>query len=144
MGNRAYLEGVAKGTVPAPPISKLLGFRLVEAGDGRAVFELTPGEHLYNPIGVVHGGVAATLLDSAMGCAVHTKLPDRGAYTTLDIHTHLVRAIHASTGVLRCEGEVVHMGRSMATAQARLVDAAGKLYAHGSSTCLILPGPGQS
>lgn len=120
------------------PITQTLGFRLAEAELGRVVFELTPSEFQQNPMGTVHGGVACTLLDSAMGAAVHSRLEVAQAYTTLELKVNLTRAITAGSGVLRAEGTVVSFGSRVATSQAFLRDAAGKLYAHGTSTCLIL------
>jgi uncharacterized protein (TIGR00369 family) len=115
-----------------------MGFRGVEFDHGRAIFEMTPGPQHYNPIGTVHGGVALTLLDSAMGCAVHTTLEAGVGYTTLEVKTNFVRAITADTGLIRCEGTVVHSGSRIATAEGRLTDAAGRLLAHGTTTCLII------
>jgi uncharacterized protein (TIGR00369 family) len=133
-----FLRAIRDGRLPGPPIAELLGFRLVEVEPGQAVFEVLPGEQHYNPIGVVHGGLAMTLLDSAMGCAVQTQMPAGGGYTTLEAKTHLVRAITAKTGALRAIGKVVHLGSRVATAESRLVDAAGKLYAHATTTCMVL------
>jgi uncharacterized protein (TIGR00369 family) len=133
-----YVRQIFSGQLPPPPIAELIGFRGVEFGPGRAVFEMTPGPEHYNPIGTVHGGIALTLLDSAMGCAVHTTLDAGVAYTTLEVKANLVRPISAETGLIRCEGLVVHGGSRVATAEGRLVDAAGKLLAHGTTTCLIL------
>ncbi len=133
-----YLRKIATGEVPAPPISRLMGFSVVEADDGHAVFEVTPGEEHYNPIGVVHGGLAATLLDSAMGVAVHATLGPGEAYTTLEIKVNFVRAMTRDTGLVRAIGDVVHVGRRTATAQARLEDASGRLLAHAMCTCLII------
>ena len=135
-----FMRAIRDGRLPAPPIARLMGFSLVEVEPGRAVFEVVPGEKHYNPIGVVHGGVAMTLLDSAMGCAVHTQMPLGTGYTTLEAKTNLVRAITAETGKLRAIGITVHVGKRMATAEGRLEDAAGKLYAHASTTCIVLPG----
>jgi uncharacterized protein (TIGR00369 family) len=135
-----FMRAIRDGRLPAPPIARLMGFSLVEVEPGRAVFEVVPGEKHYNPIGVVHGGVAMTLLDSAMGCAVHTQMPLGTGYTTLEAKTNLVRAITAETGKLRAIGVTVHVGKRMATAEGRLEDAAGKLYAHASTTCIVLPG----
>ncbi len=133
-----YVNAICAGELPAPPISTLIGFRGVEAGPGRAVFEMTPGPEHYNPIGSVHGGVALTLLDSAMGCAVHTLLDAGVAYTTLEVKTNFVRAMTVDTGLVRCEGTVLHAGSRVATAEGKVTDAAGKLLAHGTTTCLIL------
>ena len=133
-----FLRAIRDRRLPAPPIAKLLGFDLVEVEPGHAVFEVTPGEQHYNPIGVVHGGLAMTLLDSAMGCAVQTQMPAGSGYTTLEAKTNLVRPITAATGKLRAIGKVVHLGKRVATAEARLEDAAGKLYAHATTTCIVL------
>ena len=133
-----YVQAIVTGELPAPPISELMGFRLVLAEPGRAVFEMEPGPQHYNPIGSVHGGVALTLLDSAMGCAVHTQLEPGVGYTTLEVKTNFVRPITADTGVIRCEGVVIHQGSRIATAEGKLTDANGKLLAHGTTTCLIL------
>jgi uncharacterized protein (TIGR00369 family) len=138
MSGMEYLQAIARGELPPPPMAELLGFRLEELEAGRAIFAVDPAEYHYNPIGVVHGGLAATLLDSAMGCAVHTLLPAGVGYTTLDIHVNFVRAVNAETGTLRVEGRVIHSGSRVATAEGRVVDANGKLYAHGTTTCLIL------
>lgn len=138
MSGIEFLRAIRDGRLPPPPIAELLGFNLVEVEPGRAVFEVTPGEQHYNPIGVVHGGLAMTLLDSAMGCSVHTQITAGGGYTTLEAKTNLVRAVTAKTGLLRAIGKVVHVGRRMATAEGRLVDAAGKLYAHATTTCIVL------
>jgi uncharacterized protein (TIGR00369 family) len=135
-----YLRALRDGRLPPPPIAQLLGFTLVEVEQGLAVFECVPGEQHYNPIGVVHGGLAMTLLDSAMGCCVQTRMPAGGGYTTLEAKTNLVRAITDKTGRLRAIGKVVHLGSRIATAEGRLEDAAGKLYAHATSTCIVLNG----
>lgn len=123
---------------PIAPIAELLGMSAVVVEPGEVVLELTPGPQHYNPIGTVHAGVAATLLDSAMGCAVQTRLEPGVGYTTADLHVHYVRALTDRTGPVRGEGRVVHLGRRTATAEGRVVDADGKLYAHGSCTCIIL------
>ncbi len=133
-----FLRAMRDGKLPPPPICALLGYRLVEVEPGHAVFEITPAEQHYNPIGVVHGGVAMTLLDSAMGCAVQTRMPAGGGYTTLEAKTNLVRAVTASTGKLRATGRVLHVGKRVATAEARLEDSEGKLYAHATTTCIVL------
>jgi uncharacterized protein (TIGR00369 family) len=133
-----FLRAMRDGKLALPPICTLLGYRLAEVEPGRAVFEITPAEQHYNPIGVVHGGIAMTLLDSAMGCAVQTRMPAGGGYTTLEAKTNLVRAVTLSTGKLRAIGKVVHVGKRVATAEARLEDADGKLYAHATTTCIVL------
>ena len=133
-----YVRAIFSGELPPPPISVLMGFRGVEVEPGRAVFEMEPGPQHYNPIGSVHGGVALTLLDSAMGCAIHTLLEQGVGYTTIEVKTNFVRPILADTGVIRCEGTVLHAGSRVATAEGKLTDPAGKLLAHGTTTCLIL------
>jgi uncharacterized protein (TIGR00369 family) len=121
-----------------PPMAELLGFELGEVSDGRAVFRATPGPQHYNPIGVVHGGLAMTLLDSALGCAVHTTLAAGTAYTSLETKVNFVRPISTETGPIICEGTVVHRGRTVATAEGRVIaEATGKVLAHGTSTCLV-------
>jgi len=124
--------------IPVAPIAELVGFDLVELGEGRASFELDPGERHYNPLGTVHGGIAATLLDSAMGCAVHTTLGEGEAYTTLELKVNFVRAITEATGRVVATGSVIHRGGRVATAEARLTDEDGRLLAHATSTCLIM------
>ena len=133
-----FLRAIRDGRLPGPPIAQLLGFSLVEVEPGHAVFECTPGERHYNPIGVVHGGLAMTLLDSAMGCCVQSKIPMGTAYTTLEAKTNLVRPITETTGKLRAIGTVIHVGKRVATAEGRLEDASGKLYAHATTTCIVL------
>ena len=132
------LRRVADGEFPTPSIAATIGFRLAEADEGRAVFEGGWGEHLLNPAGGLHGGWYGLVLDSAMGCAVHSTLPAGTGYTTLEYKVNITRGITADTGLLRIKGWVVHRGRRTATAEGRVVDAAGKVYAHGSETCLIL------
>ena len=133
------LKEMFEGRLPPPPITQTLGFAGVQVEKGKAVFEGEPGEHLYNPIGVVHGGFAMTLLDSAMGCAVHSTLAAGERYTTLEVTTNFVRPITGDTGRVRCEGVVVHRGGTVATAEGRLIAVdSGKLLAHGTTTCLIL------
>lgn len=134
-----FLRGIIEGRHPAPPIAATLGFRLAEVAHGRAVFEGVPERRHYNPIGTVHGGYAATLLDSCMGCAVHATLDAGQGYTTLEFKVSLVRPITEATGAVRAEGQVLSAGRRAATAEGRLVDAAGRLLAHGTTSCLIFP-----
>lgn len=137
----AFLRSIAgRGIVQAAPIAQCLGFELVEVEQGRVVFESVPGEHMYNPLGGVHGGVIATLLDSAAGAAVHSTLPEGVGYTTLELKVSFMKPVTAQTGVVRAEGTVVSQGSRVAYSEARLVDAAGKVLAHATSTCLILGG----
>lgn len=136
-----FLKRMVDGELPAPPICETLGFSLVEVDTGRAVFACVPEFRHYNPIGVVHGGLAATLLDSALGCCVQTTLAKGEGYTTLELKVNMVRALTKDTGRVTAESRVVHRGRNTATAEAYLRDAAGKLYAHGSTTCMIFPAP---
>jgi uncharacterized protein (TIGR00369 family) len=126
------------GRLPAPPICQALGFQLAEVDPGRAVFTYRPVFDHYNPLGSVHGGVAATLLDSAMGCAIHSTLKAGQGFTTLEIKVSYVRAMSDKTGLVRAEGKVISAGSRVATAEGRLVDASGKLLAHATTTCLIL------
>jgi len=122
-----------------------MGFRLVEVEPGRATFAAEPAEFHYNPIGVVHGGLAATLIDSATGCAVQSTLEPGLAYTTLEVKVNFARAITRDTGRVVCEGTVIHRGRRIATAEARLVaEASGKLHAHGTATCLLMAANGRA
>ena len=139
MSGLEYMTAIAEGTVPSPPIARLMGSSLVEVERGRAVFACEPAEWMYNPIGSVHGGVAATLLDSCMGCAVHTTLDPGAAYTTTDLQVRYIRGMTADTGRVLAEGTVVHVGGRTATAEGRLfVETDGKLIAHASTGCVIL------
>ena len=133
-----FLRGLAAGAVPPAPIATTLGMTLEEVDEGRVVFGLAPAEFHYNPIGSVHGGVYATVLDSACGCAVHSTLPAGARYTSLDLTVKFLRGLDVGVGPVRCEGRVLHSGRRTALAEARLTDASGRLYAHATSTCLVL------
>lgn len=144
MSGMDYLQALLSHQIPDPPISRLIGMELIEISAGRAVFTFTPAEFHYNPIGSVHGGIASTLLDSALGCVVQTMMPAGVGYTTLGLHVNFVRALTRDTGLIRCEGEVIHVGRTVATAQARLLDGADKLYGHATTTCIILRPEGES
>jgi uncharacterized protein (TIGR00369 family) len=136
----SFLRAIASGELPAPPIARLLGFDVVEVEEGRVVFACTPREDHYNPIGVVHGGLAMTLLDSAMGCAVHSTLPAGVPYTSLEVKTNFVRPLTADTGRVLATGTIVHRGTRVATADGRVVaERSGKLLAHASTTCLVTP-----
>jgi uncharacterized protein (TIGR00369 family) len=133
-----YMRAIVAGEMPPPPIAVTMRLRPVELEEGRVVFEGKPGEH-YNPIGVVHGGYAATLLDSALGCAVHTTLPAGVGYTSLGLEAKFVRPISRDTGRVLCAASVLYRGRRQATAEARLTAAdSGELLAHGVATCMIL------
>ncbi|WP_433198395.1 PaaI family thioesterase [Nocardia sp. CA-107356] len=133
------LQKILEQEIPEPPIGGTLGFSLVAVGEGAAAFEGDPGEHLLNPMGTVHGGFVATLLDSALGSAIATVLPRGRAYTTMQLNVHMVRPIFAHTSRLRCEASTVHVGRTTATAEARVTGITdGKLYAHATTTCAIL------
>ncbi len=139
MSGLEYLQAILRGDFPPPPIAMTLDYTLLEVEEGRAVFGGTPAEFHYNPIGVVHGGIACTLLDSALGCAVQSKLPKGVAYTTVQLNVNLIRALTIETGFVRCEAKAIHVGRQMGTAEAEIRDAQGKLYAHATTTCLIFP-----
>ncbi|MGD9529344.1 PaaI family thioesterase [Pseudonocardia sp.] len=133
-----FLRLLAAGELPPAPIATTLGMTLLEVEPGRVVFGLDPADHHYNPIGSVHGGVYATLLDSAAGCAVHSMLPAGVAYTSLDLSVKFLRPLRSGSGTVRCEGTVLHLGARTALAQARLTDGEGRLCAHATSSCVIL------
>ncbi len=135
-----YLRAMAEGRIPIPALLPLLGIEPEEVEEGRVVFSLVPAEYHYNPMGGVHGGVSATLFDSAMGCAVLSTLPAGKRFTTLELHVNFVRGMTAASGRVRCEGRVLHAGSRIATAEARLVGDDGRLYGHATSTCMILDG----
>jgi uncharacterized protein (TIGR00369 family) len=134
-----FLQAIIAGDLPQPPISALLDFHLVEAEPGRATFEGVPKYELYNPINVVHGGWAATLLDSAMGCAIFSLLAKGESWTTLELKVNFVRAITKDTGPVRAQARIIHRGRQVATSEGDLRDGAGTLYAHATTTCMIFP-----
>jgi uncharacterized protein (TIGR00369 family) len=133
----AYLQQVVAGAYPAPPIAHLMDLRLVEVERGRVVFVATPAEYHYNPLGIVHGGLAATLMDSAMGCSVHSCLDAGDRYTTIELKVNYLKAMTLETGTVRAIATIVHISRTIALSEARLVDAGDTIYAHGTSTCLI-------
>jgi uncharacterized protein (TIGR00369 family) len=132
------MQAMQRGDVPPPGIAVLLGMRLADVGEGTARFELEPDDRMLNPLGIVHGGIAATLLDSCMGCAVHTTLADGVGYTTGQLNIHFLRAMRPGMGRVRADGVVLHRGRRQCTAEGRLVGPSGELIAHGTTTCLIL------
>ena len=127
------------GRLPAPPICRTLGMALAEIEPGRVVFAYTPAFEHYNPLGSVRGGIAATLLDSAMGCCVHTTLKAGTGYTTVEIKVNYVRAMTDKTGPVRAEGRIINVGSRIAISEGKLMDATGRLLAHGTTTCLIFP-----
>ncbi len=137
MSGLDYLGAVAQGRIPRPPVAALLGMDLEHVDAGTVTFSLEVGEHLYNPIGSVHGGIFATLLDSAMGCAVHSTLPAGRAYTTLEFKVNFVKALTVDTPKVTAVGEVISAGRRVATASARLLGPDATLFAHATTTCLI-------
>ena len=133
-----YIRAIFEGRLPPPPMAVTMGFAGRSAEEGQAVFVSEAAEFLYNPIGVVHGGFAMTLLDSAMGCAIHTTLARGERYTTLETKVNFVRPVTADTGPVRCEATVIHRGRRVATAEGRLIaERTGRVLAHGTTTCLI-------
>jgi uncharacterized protein (TIGR00369 family) len=137
MSGRDFLEAMLRGDVPLPPICRLVDFSIDRVGDGSVEMVLKPQESQYNPIGSVHGGIIATVLDSVMGCAVHTKLPFGRAYTTLEIKVNYLRGVNRDSGPMKAVGRVIHLGRQTAMAEASLSDASGRLFAQASTTCLI-------
>ena len=137
MSGLDLLQGWLAGRFPPPPIQSVFDFRLVEVAHGRVVFSGTPDDRYFNPLGTVHGGYAATLLDSCMGCAVHSVLAPGQGYTTLEIKVNYVRAMTPQTGPVFAEGRVLHAGRQAATSEGFLRDAGGKLLAHGTTTCIV-------
>jgi uncharacterized protein (TIGR00369 family) len=136
-----FLHDMLAGRLPAPPVMSALDFVLEEADEGRVVFSLVPGEEHYNPIGSVHGGVYATLLDSAAGCAVQSTLPPGVGYTSLDLDVKFLRRVTVDTGKVRAIGTTISSGRQTALAQARLVDGTDRLLAHATSSCMLFPLP---
>jgi uncharacterized protein (TIGR00369 family) len=133
----ALLQAMSAGHLPPPPVLQMLGVDGFEADEGRVTVYLTPQEFHYNPLGTVHGGVLATILDTAAACAVHAGLPEGMGYTSVDLTTKFLRPVTLESGRLRCEGVVLSRGRRTALAQATLTDAAGRLAAHATSTCLL-------
>lgn len=136
-----FLREILAGRLPAPPIVATLGFTLEEVDFGRVVFALAPGEEHYNPLGSVHGGVYASLLDSAAGCAVHSTLPEGEAFTSIDLNVKFLRPMTCETGKVRAVGTVLNSGRRTALAQAELLDSTDRLLAHATSSCLLFPAP---
>ena len=131
------MQAMLRGDIPYAAIAKTLDFTVIEISEGRAVFQGTPGPAHLNPLGTIHGGWYATLLDSALGCAVHTMMPVGRGYTTAELGVNLVRAIGPNVTRVRAEGRVIHCGRQLATAEGRIVGPDGTLYAHATTTCLV-------
>lgn len=132
-----YLRAIVDEEIPLPPISNLMNIKGVSANPGETIFEVLPEEYHYNPIGMVHGGLMATLMDSAMGCAVQTKLPAGTGYSTIDLQVTYIKSASKDTGMLTCTGSVLHVGGKIATAYAEVRDREGTLYAHATTTCII-------
>jgi uncharacterized protein (TIGR00369 family) len=138
MGGLAFFRHMLEGQMPQAPMTKLLDLRLLEVEEGRVVFGARPTREHYNGMGVVHGGFAATLLDSALGCAINSMAPPGKIYTTLELKINYTRPLTEEVGDIRCEAHVVHLGSRTATAEGRIVDADGTLYAHGTTTCIVV------
>jgi uncharacterized protein (TIGR00369 family) len=138
-----FLRSMLSRRYPSPPFAETSDIWLVMAEHGRVLFEASPSHKFLNPLGTVHGGWISTLLDSAMGCAVHSTLKPGHGFTTVDMTVSFVRAVMPATGKLTCEGRIIHSGGRIATAEGRVTDAAGRLFAHGTETCMILKGPAE-
>jgi uncharacterized protein (TIGR00369 family) len=136
-----FFRKMIAGELPPPPLVVLLGLKLVEAEPGRVTFTGVARDEFYNGMGVAHGGFAATLLDSALGCAINTVMPAGRVFTTIDLQIHYTRALRKETGEVRCTATVLHVGSRTATSEGRIVDAAGKIYAHGTTTCILVEPP---
>lgn len=134
-----FFAAIARGELPPPLMGRLMGMVPIEFGEGRFVFQGTPGHEHLNPLGGVHGGYAATLLDSCVGCAIHSLLPAGKGFTTLELKVNYLRGLTEKTGPVRAEGKVIHLGSQVAAAEGRLTDAGGRLYAFATTTCLIFP-----
>lgn len=137
MSGIEYLRKMIAGELPRTPMSQLINFKLVEVSAGRAVLTIEADERYYNGLGISHGGMAATLLDSALGCAVNSLMPAGKIFTTLEMKINYVRPIRRETGIVRCEANVIHTGSRVATAEGRIVDGEGKTYAHATATCML-------
>jgi uncharacterized protein (TIGR00369 family) len=133
------LEGIRSGTLPPPPFAELLGFRCVKAERGSVVFEMKVQEFHYSPLNIAHGGMVSALLDTVMGCALWSTLEKGMSYATTDLHIHFIRPLTIESGIVRAEGNVVHTGKRSATSEGQAFDAQGKLVAHGTCTCMMLP-----
>lgn len=139
MAGLDYIHAIIEGALPPPPIAQLLGMELISAEPGRAEFHCTPDESAYNPLGIVHGGLVCTLLDSAVGCAVHATLPKGTGYTSIELKVNYLRPVHADSGPLTAVGVVTKPGRRVAFAEGTVEDRHGKVVASASSSLLIFP-----
>jgi uncharacterized protein (TIGR00369 family) len=138
IGGLEFFRQMMAGRLPPPPMVALLGMRLVEVDEGRVVFAAEPGEAFYNGLGIAHGGFAATMLDSALGCAINTMMPAGRVMTTLELKVNFTRPLRREVGEVRCEARVIHVGSRTGTSEGRIVDANGKVYAHGTTTCIVV------
>ena len=138
MGGLRFFRRMLAGQMPQAPMTALLKMKLLEVGEGQVTFGAWPTRAHYNGMGVVHGGLAATLLDSALGCAVNTMAPPGKVFTTLELKVNYTRPLTEQVGPIRCEARVIHLGSRTATAEGRIVDGRGTLYAHGTTTCIVL------
>jgi uncharacterized protein (TIGR00369 family) len=141
MSGIEYFKKMMAGELPPPAMLDLLGIKLVAVEPGRVVFTATAEERFYNGTGVAHGGFAASLLDTALGCAINSAMPAGRRFTTLELKVNLTRPLTKEAGLLRCEASIVHVGGRTATSEGRIVDANGKLYAHGTTTCIVVETP---
>jgi uncharacterized protein (TIGR00369 family) len=137
MSGLEYMRKMMTGELPPSGMVQLLGLKLVEVSEGRAVFTVRPDESHYNGLGIAHGGLAAALLDSALGCAINAMMPAGKIFTTLEMKINYVRPITRERGELRCQANIIHAGGRVATAEGRITDEDGKLYAHGTATCML-------
>lgn len=138
LSGRDYLEAMRRGEFPPPPFVAMLGFQLVEIGEGRVVFAFEPAEFMHNGIGILHGGVAATVFDTAVGCACLTVVPREKVAVTMDLHVRYFKPLSMRSGTIRCEGLVINAGRTTVTAEGRLLDGAGRLCGHATSTLALV------
>jgi uncharacterized protein (TIGR00369 family) len=138
MNGLEYLKAMERGELPRPPIVEALDLGKIKVEHGNVSFEFIPAEYHYNPIGSVHGGVISTILDSAMGCTLHSLITEGTVYTTLELKVNFLRAIKLGSGPLICSGKIIHFGSKTALLEAQIVDNEGKVYAHGVSTCLLM------
>ncbi|MBB4952257.1 uncharacterized protein (TIGR00369 family) [Agrobacterium vitis] len=139
MTGRQHLQAIIDGALPAPPIARTMSFRMVDVGDGEVFFEATPGPDLLNPLGGVHGGWALTLIDTVTGCAAHSTLPAGVGFASIETKANFSRPIKADTGLVRAEGRVISKGRTIISAEGKIIDREGRVLAHGTSTVMVLP-----